>query len=170
MAYLPLFIFRFPNSSGAVHPTFPSRPYRFPVSSRAVSPTFSYRPYRFTVLSRAVRPKFPPRPYRFPVSRFSVPTVSLPVSSCVACSALPPRLLRRALLAQLPLCLLSSLRAECIALSASLLFLSGTVGSTTFSVLWAVCFTDCLQCAVFVALCVEFFCVDLVCLVCAYNR
>ena len=54
------------------------------------------------------------------------------------------------------MCFLSSLRAECIALSTPLLFLSGTVGSKIFSVPWAVCFKDCLQCAMFGAFCVEF--------------
>ena len=93
--------------------------------------------------SRRFRPT-----YRFPVSRFSVPTVSLPISSCVAGSASPSRLLRRLLLARLPvrnvsvlsrvarstsLVSLSSLRAECIALSAPLLFLSRTL---VYSCLW----------------------------------
>ena len=49
-----------------------------------------------------------------------------------------------------------SLRVERIAFSAPLLFVSGTVCSTTFSALWAVCFTDRLQCAVFVVFCVGF--------------
>ena len=50
----------------------------------------------------------------------------------------------------------ASLRVERIAFSAPLLFLSGTVCSTTLFALWVVCFTDCLQCAVFGVFCVGF--------------
>ena len=48
------------------------------------------------------------------------------------------------------------LRVERIAFSAPHLFLSGTVCSTTISALWAVWFTDRLQCAVFGVLCAGF--------------
>ena len=80
--------------------------------------------------------------------------------------------LRRALLVRLPVRHVSvssrvprstsrasfvSLCVERIAFSAPLLFLSGTGCSTTFSALWAVCFTDCLQCAVFGVFCVGFY-------------
>ena len=51
---------------------------------------------------------------------------------------------------------LISLCIERIAFSAPLLFLSGTMCSTTFSALWAVCFTDYLQCALFGVFCVGF--------------
>ena len=119
-------------------------------SANIVLPARSFPPSRFVVL----------RFFRslFRTSRFhSVAHGSLDFSSV-------PFLLRRALLARLPVRSVSvlsrvarstsrvsfvSLRVERIAFSAPLLFLSGTVCSTTFSALWAVCFTDCLQCAVF---------------------
>ena len=63
-----------------------------------------------------------------------------------------------------------SLRVERLAFSAPLLFLSGIVCSTTFSALWAVCFSDCLQCAVFGFFCVGFVLRGFGFLGCAYNR
>ena len=141
------------------------------------------------VLSDLVsRPLFPHHPVslrcaffaRFPVRPVSVPPHSAWATSrlsrfhCVArCSPDFPSVtfpFRRAFLARLPVCPFVSPRIERIALSAPLLFWLGTVCSTTFSALWVVCFTDCLQCAVFGAFCVGFVCVDLVCLECAYNR
>ena len=104
------------------------------------------------------RSSFPTVPFRF-VARFSLALSYVPFP------------LRRALLARLLVRNISvlsrvarstsrvSLVSRCverIAFSAPLLFLSCTVCSTTFSALWAVCFTDCLQCAMFGVLCVGF--------------
>ena len=119
------------------------------------------------------------RPF-FPPSSFVVLRVFHPLSRksrfrfvahCSLNFSSVPFPLRRASLAQLPVRNVSvslrvarstsrvsfaSLSVERIALNAPLLFLLGTVCSTTLFALWAVCFTDFLQYAVFGVFCVGF--------------
>ena len=127
----------------------------FPTSSLISRPFFPHHPVFVALrISRSTS-----RPSRFrSVAHCSLDFLYVPFS------------LRRALLAGLVVrhvsvlsrvarsssCLSVSRHSERIAFSAAFLFLSGIVCSMTSSALWAVCFTDCLQCTVFGVFCFGF--------------